>query len=61
MVACVKVLDELLPRETGRERRIEKKKMRYEAQKEREVSPGEATRTRMQLYILMCDDGSVRH
>ena len=50
MVACVKVLDELLPRETGRERRIEKKKIRYEVQKEREVSPGETTQTRMQLY-----------
>lgn len=35
------MLEELLPRETGRERRIEKKKIRSELQKERDVSPGE--------------------
>lgn len=40
-----KVLEELLPRETGRERRIEKKKIRSELRKEREVSPGEMTTT----------------
>ena len=38
---CVQVLEELLPRETGRERHIEKKKIRSEMQKERDVSPGE--------------------
>lgn len=50
MIMYVKVLDELLPRETGRERRIEKKRIRYEVQKERELSPGETTRTHMQLH-----------
>lgn len=36
----VQVLDEMLPKATGREARIEKKRGRAEKRREREISPG---------------------
>ena len=35
------VLDELLPKATGREARLEKKRVRAEKRRDREISPGE--------------------
>lgn len=37
------VMDELLPKATGREARFEKKKIRAEKRRDREVSPGQFT------------------
>lgn len=39
-----KVLDELLPKATGREARLEKKRIRSEQRREREISPGVCTK-----------------
>ena len=36
----LQALDEMLPKATGREARVEKKKIRAEKRKEREYSPG---------------------
>ena len=36
----MQVLDELLPKATGREARVEKKRIRAEQRREREISPG---------------------
>lgn len=40
-IFCAKVLDELLPKATGREAKFEKKRARIEARREKECSPGE--------------------
>lgn len=38
---CLKVLDELLPKATGREAKFEKKRARADARRDKEYSPGE--------------------
>ena len=40
MIVGLQVLDELLPKATGREARIEKKRARAEERRAREISPG---------------------
>ena len=40
VIVVLQVLDELLPKATGREARIEKKRARAEERRAREISPG---------------------
>ena len=40
VVFIIQVLDELLPKATGKEARVEKKRVRAEQRREREISPG---------------------
>ena len=40
VIVGLQVLDELLPKATGREARIEKKRARAEERRAREISPG---------------------
>ena len=39
----MQMLDEMLPKATGKEARFEKKRIRAEKRREREISPGIAT------------------
>ena len=51
MIVGPQVLEEMLPKATGREARIEKKRARAEERRAREISPGEVPLLLVLIYV----------